>query len=319
MELIRDLHNLKAVHRPCVATIGNFDGVHLGHQAVIRQLKRHAAELGLPAVVIIFEPQPMEYFAPDTAPARLTAFREKLELLAQYSVDRVFCLRFKRSLAMLPAERFVSDLLVGRLGIKRVIIGDDFRFGRGRAGDFTLLSGMGQEYGFDVIPTDTFYCDGERVSSSRIRRHLAAGEFEQAARLLGGPYYISGRVLHGDKRGAGLGFPTANLMLNRKKSPLGGIYAVCVHGLDERVYEGVASIGTRPVFNGRTELLEVYLFDFSDCIYGRRLHVEFMHYLRPEENFASTDALIEQMRRDVDDARTYFKKQKNKTTGCVTG
>jgi riboflavin kinase/FMN adenylyltransferase len=319
MELIRDLHNLKADHRPCVATIGNFDGVHLGHQAVIKQLQQHAGELGLPAVVIIFEPQPMEYFAPDSAPARLTAFREKLELLAQYSVDRVFCLRFKRSLAMLPADRFVRELLVGCLGIQRVIVGDDFRFGRGRTGDFTLLSRMGREYGFDVIPTATYYCDGERVSSSRIRGHLAAGEFEQAARLLGRPYYISGRVLHGDKRGTGLGFPTANLLLNRKKSPLAGIYAVCVHGLGDSACEGVASIGTRPVFNGETELLEVYLFDFNDRIYGRRIRVEFMHFLRPEENFASTDALIEQMRHDVDDARAYFRNQKNKTTGCVTG
>ena len=315
MELIRDLHNLKAVHRPCVATIGNFDGVHLGHQAVIKQLKQHAGELGLPAVVVIFEPQPMEYFAPDSAPARLTAFREKLELFDQYSVDRVFCLRFKRSLAMLPADRFVAELLVGRLGIHRVIVGDDFRFGKGRAGDFNLLSRLGREYGFDVIPTATFHCDGERVSSSRIRAYLAAGEFEQAARLLGRPYYFSGRVMHGDKRGTGLGFPTANLMLNRKKSPLSGIYAVCVHGLGDAVYEGVASIGTRPVFSGRTELLEVHLFDFSDRIYGRRIRVEFMHYLRPEENFASTDALIEQMRRDVDDARAFFKNQKTRQPG----
>lgn len=315
MELIRDLVNLKAVHRPCVATIGNFDGVHLGHQAVIRQLQQHAGELGLPAVAVIFEPQPMEYFAPDSSPARLTAFREKLELLDQYAVDRVFCLRFKRSLAMLPAEEFVTGLLVEKLGIRRVIIGDDFRFGRGRTGDFALLQRMGPECGFEVVPTETFNCAGGRVSSSRIRQHLAAGEFEQAARLLGRPYFISGRVLHGDKRGTGLGFPTANLMLNRKKSPLSGIFAVCVHGLDGEVHQGVASIGTRPVFDGRTELLEVHLFNFGQMIYGRRIHVEFMHYLRPERNFDSTDALVAQMHNDVDQAKTFFSNRHRRNRG----
>ncbi|MEJ2760762.1 MAG: bifunctional riboflavin kinase/FAD synthetase [Gammaproteobacteria bacterium] len=318
MELIRDLHNLKAVHRPCVATIGNFDGVHLGHQAVIRQLQRHAAELGLPAVVITFEPQPMEFFAPEAAPARLTPFREKLELLDQYAVDRVFCLRFRRSLAMLAAEDFVEDLLVDRLGIRRVIVGDDFRFGRGRQGDVSLLTRLGRRHGFQVIPTETYYCEGERVSSSRIRNHLAAGEFEAAARLLGRPYYISGRVVHGDKRGTGLGFPTANLLLNRKKSPVTGIFVVRVHGLGEEIHAGVASIGTRPVFNGLTELLEVYLFDFDRMIYGQRIRVEFLHFLRPERNFGSTEALLAQMRRDVHDARTYFddkKKDNEVSTG----
>jgi len=311
MELIRDLHNLKSVHRPCVATIGNFDGVHQGHQVIIRQLQRHARETGLPAVVITFEPQPMEYFAPEAAPARLTAFREKLELFTQFDVDRVFCLRFAHALATLPAQRFVEDLLVARLGVRRIIVGDDFRFGKGRAGDFGLLEKLGREHGFDAIPTETFYLEGERVSSSRIRAHLAAGEFDRAALLLGRPYYISGRVLHGDKRGTGLGFPTANLLLKRKKSPLSGVFAVTVHGLGESVYEGVASIGTRPVFGGTTELLEVHLFDFNERLYGRRIRVEFMQYLRPERNFDSPDALVTQMHEDARQARTYFANNKN--------
>lgn len=316
MELIRDLHNLKSVHRPCVITIGNFDGVHQGHQVIIRQLQRHAREAGLPAVVITFEPQPLEYFAPEAAPARLTAFREKLELFARFAVDRVFCLRFTHALATLPAQRFVEDLLVSRLGVKRVIVGDDFRFGKGRAGDFDLLERLGREHGFAAIPTETFYLDGKRVSSSRIRTHLAAGEFERAARLLGRPYYISGRVMHGDRRGTGLGFPTANLLLKRKKSPLSGIFAVTVHGLGESVYQGVASIGTRPVFGGTTELLEVHLFDFNERIYGRRIRVEFVQYLRPELNFDSADALVAQMREDARQARTYF--ANNKNTGFMT-
>lgn len=317
MELIRDLHNLKAVHRPCVATIGNFDGVHLGHQAIIRQLQRHARETDLPAVVITFEPQPMEFFLHEAAPARLAAFREKLELFDHYAVDRVFCLRFDHSLASLPAEHFVRDLLVDRLGIRRVIVGDDFRFGKGRAGDFSLLSREGREHDFDVIPTETFYYDGERVSSSRIRAHLAAGEFEQAARLLGRPYYISGKVLHGDKRGTGLGFPTANLLLNRKKSPLSGIFAVMVHGLGETPREGVACIGTRPVFKGTTELLEVHLFDFNEQIYGHRIRVEFMQFLRQERDFDSPDALLEQMHEDARQARAFF--DKNNKTRFMTG
>ncbi len=306
MELIRDLHNLRTSHRPCVATIGNFDGVHLGHQAIIRQLRRHADETGLPAVVITFEPQPLEFFAPESAPARLTPFREKLELLQQASVDRVFCLRFQQSLAAMPAEDFVTELLVGGLGIRRIIVGDDFRFGQGRKGDFHLLERLGAGQGFSVIPTETVNDDGERISSSRIRSYLAAGEFDRAARLLGRSYYISGKVIHGDKRGTELGFPTANIALNHKTSPLSGIYAVRVHGLDDGVHEGVANIGTRPVFNGDTELLEVYLLDFSGCIYGRRLRVEFRYFIRPEQNFDSVAALQARMHEDVERARAYF-------------
>lgn len=315
MELIRDLHNLKASHRPCVATIGNFDGLHLGHQAIIRQLRRHAEETGLPAVAIIFEPQPLEFFAPESAPARLTPFREKLELLQAAAVDRVFCLRFQQSLASMPAETFVTELLVEGLGIRRIIVGDDFRFGQGRKGDFDLLERLGGTHGFEVIPTETVHDDGERISSSRIRSFLAAGDFDRAARLLGRPYFISGKVIHGDKRGFELGFPTANIALNRKTSPLSGIYAVQVHGLDEAVHNGVANLGTRPVFNGDRELLEVYLLDFEERIYGRRLHVEFRRFLRPERHFDSVEALLAQMHRDVNDARAYFENNHKQTSG----
>jgi len=306
MDLIRDLHNLKTSHRPCVATIGNFDGVHLGHQAIIRQLRRHADEVDLPAVVITFEPQPPEFFVPQSAPARLTPFREKLELLCEAGVDRVFCLRFQRSLASIPAETFVRELLVEGLGVRRIVVGDDFRFGKGRAGDFKLLQRLGEECGFAVIPTETLYHDGVRISSSRVRTFLAEGDFDSAVSLLGRTYYISGRVMHGAKRGTEMGFPTANIALKRKTSPLSGIYAVRVHGLDNRFYEGVANIGTRPVFNGETELLEVYLLDFNNTIYGRRIRVEFLKYIRPERHFDSVDALLERMHQDVLTARQYF-------------
>lgn len=306
MELIRDLHNLKASHRACVATIGNFDGVHLGHMAILDQLHRQAFDAGLPGVVITFEPQPLEYFSPASAPARLTPFREKLELLQAAGIDRVLCLRFDRRLAEMPAAGFIRTVLVEGLGARRVIVGDDFRFGKGRGGNFETLVEHGQRHGFRVIPTTTRYHNGSRISSSRIREHLAAGEFEPAAGLLGRWYYISGRVIHGDKRGNELGYPTANVALNRKTSPLAGIYAVRVHGLDGGVRHGVASIGTRPVFDGRTELLEVHLFDFDGTIYGRRIRVEFRHYIRAERDFPTVTALVEQMHADADSARRFF-------------
>jgi riboflavin kinase/FMN adenylyltransferase len=215
----------------------------------------------------------------------------------------------------MPAERFVTELLVEGLGVRCIIVGDDFRFGRGRTGDYHLLQQFGREYGFTVVPTETLYDDGLRVSSSRIRAFLAAGDFEQAARLLGRPYFISGKVIHGDKRGQELGFPTANIALNRKTSPLAGIYAVRVHGIDDALHDGVASIGTRPVFNGDTELLEVYLLDFSGSLYGHRLHVEFLKHIRPEQDFESVQALLQQMQADVEAVREFL--EKNNNTGTI--
>ncbi|MFQ5661313.1 MAG: bifunctional riboflavin kinase/FAD synthetase [Gammaproteobacteria bacterium] len=307
MELIRYLHNIKDRHHGCVATIGNFDGVHLGHQAVFQQLRRHALRLKLPAVVMIFEPQPLEYFSPDTAPARLTGFREKIEWLQEHGIDRVICLRFQQSLAALSAEQFVEQLLVQALGVRYVIVGDDFRFGHGRQGNFRMMQAFGRRYGFEVVATETLSSDGTRVSSSRIRDLLTAGRLEQAKNLLGRPYTISGRVIHGDERGRKLGFPTANMALKRRLSPLLGVYVVLVKGLREGIYNGVANIGTRPVFDGKQLLLEVHLLDFNGDIYGQHLHVEFLKHLRAEKNFASVDQLCAQMETDIEEARAFFK------------
>ncbi|MBF8269708.1 MAG: Riboflavin biosynthesis protein [Gammaproteobacteria bacterium] len=306
MELVRYLHNLQSRHKGCVVTIGNFDGVHTGHQAVIRQLQQYAREVSLPAVVVTFEPQPLEYFAPGTAPARLTSFREKMEWLSEHGLDRVVCLRFQKTLAELPARDFVAHLLVQNLGAKYIVVGDDFRFGQGRKGDFKYLQALQADYGYTVVATDTLISDGERVSSSRIRALLTAGRLHEVETLLGRPYSMSGRVIRGDGRGKQLGFATANLALKRNQSPLLGVYAVRVEGLDGRVYPGVANLGTRPVFYGKQVLLEVHLLDFTRDIYGRHLHVNFQHRIRPEQKFASVQELVAQIRRDVESARLLF-------------
>lgn len=314
MELIRGLHGLKS-GKPCVATIGNFDGVHIGHQAVIRQLQQSAAELNLPAVVITFEPLPLEFFAPKTAPARLTDFRQKVELLKQLAVDKVVCLKFSEELASLSAQQFVKELLVDGLGIKRIIVGDDFRFGKNREGDSHLLHELAVKYGFDVIPTGTYDYNGVRVSSSLVRGHLALGDFGYVKELLGRAFQISGKVIHGDKRGRVLGFPTANMLLKRMNTPVAGVYAVRVHGLDNTVHDGVANIGTRPVFDGDRMLLETYILNFDQDIYGKRISIEFLKHLRDERDFFSVEQLCEQMQKDVDKARKYLSGLKEKSEG----
>jgi len=310
MKIIRQLSDLKPGEHQCVVAIGNFDGVHLGHQSVIRQLRHHADQLGLPAVVVTFDPLPLEYFSPKSAPARLTNFRQKIELLDQLSVDKVICLRFGEALASLSAPAFVKLLLVDGLGVKRIIAGEDFRFGQNRVGNLAMLQQAGVNNGFEVIPADTFYYNGVRVSSSLVRGYLAIGEFSQASSLLGRPYQISGKVIHGDKRGRDLGFPTANLAIRRSNTPLSGVYAVRVHGLDNVVYYGVANIGTRPVFNGDRVLLETYIFEFDHQIYGRRISIEFLKHLRDERDFATVEALCEQMKKDEKRARDFLAKVK---------
>ena len=307
MELIRYLHNLRENHRACIATIGNFDGVHRGHQAVIQQLKDHAAALKLPTVVMLFEPQPLEFFSPETAPVRLTSFREKIELLKECSVDRVLCLRFQAALASLHAEDFIDRLLVQGLGVKGVIVGDDFRFGQGRKGDIDMLVRAGQDYGFDVIPTRTYSHEGLRVSSSRIREYLSAGEFQKANAMLGRPYSISGKVIRGDRRGRQLGFPTANIALRHIRLPLSGVYVVKIHGLGKTVHTGVANIGTRPVFDGKKILLEIHLFEFEQDIYGQRIEVEFLKFIRSEKRFASPEELRGQIAKDIHESKSYLK------------
>ena len=307
MELIRGLHNLQQRHHGCVATIGNFDGVHLGHQAVIGQLAEKSEQLCLPAVVITFEPQPREYFAPETSPPRLTRFREKIEALRRYAVKRVLCLAFNWQLANLTPDEFIGRILVDGLGVKYLVVGDDFRFGHQREGTFAHLKAAGDVYGFQVVNMKTFNVGNERVSSTRIRHALDEGNMELASALLGRDYRISGRVGHGEKLGRELGFPTANIFLHRKVSPLQGIYVVELYGLDDEPLAGVASIGTRPTVDDSSRtILEVHLFDFNQDIYGKHVQVSFLHKIRDEKKFNSLEILKAKIQQDVEVARTYF-------------
>ena len=311
MRLIRGLHNLRPADRGCVATIGNFDGVHLGHRAVFQRLLARGRELGLPATVITFEPQPMEVFAPESAPARLTRLREKLGALRASDIERVMLLEFGPKLAAMPAPEFVQRLLIEGLGVRFLLVGDDFRFGRGRTGDFALLRDMGRVAeangaGFAVEDLHTITHGAERISSTRVREALARGDLEQARHLLGRPYCLEGRVVHGDKRGRSIGFPTANIALHRRVSPVRGVYAVRVKGLGSEPWPGVANIGTRPTVDGTSARLEVHLFDFDQSIYGRHLEVELVLRLRDEQRFESFEALRAQIQRDAGTARAFL-------------
>jgi riboflavin kinase/FMN adenylyltransferase len=304
MQLIRGLHNLRAEHRDCVATIGNFDGVHLGHQAVFRALIERSRELGLPSLVITFEPQPMEFFRPEQAPARLTRLREKIEAIESCGVDRVLLIRFNRSFADIDAERFVEGILVGQLGIRHLYVGDDFRFGRDRRGDFALLERVGSSHGFGVESLATVEDDGVRISSTRVREALQRGDLAHAAQCLGRRYRICGRVSHGHKRGRTIGFPTMNVPLLRRSTPLRGVFAVQVIGLAPQSLPGVANIGNRPTLAGDDRfLLEVHLFDFAEDVYGRAVEVDFVARIRDEHKFESFDALRRQIQRDTLRAR----------------
>ena len=307
MQLIRGLHNLRSEHRGCVATIGNFDGVHLGHQAVIGQLAEKSDELCLPTVVITFEPQPMEYFMPGQTPARLTRLREKVQALRRFRVDRILCMPFNSRLAAMPAEEYIRRVLVEGLAVKYLVVGDDFRFGKDRVGDFDMLRKAGEAFGFQVVNMHTFMIDNQRVSSTRVREALNKGELAEAERLLGRSYRMSGRVAHGEKLGRQLGYPTANIHVHRKATPLQGIFVVEVFGIEGEPLPGVASLGTRPTVDGKKTILEVYLFDFDRDIYGKHLQVSFLHKLRDEERFSTLDALTIQIAKDVEDARQYFK------------
>ncbi len=308
MQLVRGLPNLKPALRGCVATIGNFDGVHRGHQAILQRLRERAAELQLPSCVVIFEPQPREFFAPDNAPVRLSRLRDKLELLAAAGVDRVLCLAFNRRLRELSAADFVRTVLVDGLGVQHLEVGDDFRFGCDRAGDFPFLEQAGKQFGFSVEDAITIELDGERVSSTRVRNAAQVADFALVEQLLGRPFSISGRVLHGQKLGRQLGTPTANVQLKRRRAPLNGVYLVSVE-LDGRVQPGVANIGMRPTVagDGRAHL-EVHLLDFAGDLYGRRLTVVFHQKLRDEQRFASLEALKAAIDADIASARAYWQR-----------
>jgi riboflavin kinase/FMN adenylyltransferase len=306
MELIRGLHNLRPPHHGSVVTIGNFDGVHRGHQAILDALQQAGARLGLPDTVMIFEPQPQEFFQGEAAPPRLMHWRDKVDALADAGVARVLCVRFDARFRALTAQDFVRQLLVEGLGCRHLVIGDDFRFGCDRSGDFAFLQAAGRAADFTVQSTPTIAVEGERVSSTRIRAALRAGDFALAEKLLGRPYSVSGHVVHGDKLGRTLGVPTANVRAQRKVSPLSGIYAVTVSNAAPQVVKGVCSVGRRPTVNGQDERIETYLLDFAGDIYGRRIHVTFHQKLREELKFDSLDELKTAMAKDIADARRYF-------------
>lgn len=306
MELIRGLHNLRPRHRGCVATIGNFDGVHRGHQRILEQVLELAEARNLKSAVMLFEPQPQEFFAPDTAPPRLMTLRDKVRALAAAGVDQVLCCRFDDAFRCQSAEHFVQRLLVDGLGVEHLVVGDDFRFGAGREGDFAYLQRAGQAHGFTVTDTPTCATDDERVSSTRIRAVLQQGDLVQAQALLGRPYRISGRVRHGAKLGRQLNTPTANLAMHHVQSPVAGVYNVRVSGAGLNQAPGVANVGTRPTVNGTDNRLEVHLLDYSGDLYGQYLEVEFLQFQREEKKFDGLDALKAAIQQDIDHARTFF-------------
>ncbi|MBS1196228.1 MAG: bifunctional riboflavin kinase/FAD synthetase [Proteobacteria bacterium] len=296
-----------AVSTPTALTIGNFDGVHRGHVVLLERLVNTAREKGLLPAVLTFEPHPREFFMPDSAPARLTILREKLELIAACGIDTVMICAFNADFATLTAESFIERVLLKSLATKHLLIGDDFRFGKGRGGDFALLQDAGQKRGFTVEAMSAVIVEGERVSSSVVRKVLAAGDMERAIAFLGRPYIIDGRVIHGDKIGRRLGFNTANIHIRHFQLPMTGVFAVEVEGLENRMLRGVANLGIRPTRGGERPLLEVHLFDFDRFIYGAHLSVRFVHKLRDEQRFPDFDALKAQIARDAVAARNFFK------------
>lgn len=302
MELIRGLLNIRERQRGCVVTIGTFDGIHLGHQALLDRLEEHAARLSAPTVLLTFEPTPREYLSPEAPPARLTSLRERWRVLEGMGLDSVLVLRFGEGLRNLSGEAF-AGLLARNLGARAVVVGHDFRFGRNGEATAPMLSEAGRRLGFSVDVVPPVMLDGDRVSSSGVRDALGRGEFEIAKRRLGRPYTMRGRVVPGQRLGRDIGFPTANLRIERRRTPLKGIFAVRVHGIGVTPLAGVASLGTRPTVGGVHTLLEVHLFDFAADIYGREIEVEFVAKLRDEEYFPTLEALVEQIHRDAAQAR----------------
>ena len=306
MLIIRGLHSPD--RKPVALTIGNFDGVHLGHQALLKQLREAAQARGLPTAVLVFEPHPREFFTPEQAPARLTNMREKLELFAELGLDRVHECRFSSSFAQMSAADFIHALHE-KLAAKFVLIGDDFRFGNARSGDFALMEKIGAQHGFEVQAMHSVLHDGIRISSTAVRAALADGNMRMAQRYLGRPYSISGRVEHGDGMGKRLGFPTANIQLKHNRPPLSGIFVVRMQGEDLPPMNGVASLGVRPTVRQDGKLvLEVHLFDFAHQIYNKHMRVDFLHKLRDEEKYPDVETLTRQIALDVENAKQWFEK-----------
>nr|MDT0251433.1 bifunctional riboflavin kinase/FAD synthetase [Endozoicomonas sp.] len=305
MQLIRGLHNIRPEHQRCVATIGNFDGVHVGHRTILEALKQRAFELDAKVCVITFEPQPREYFLAGAAPARLSSLREKLALLSENYVDQVLCLPFNDRLRGLDADAFVHQTLVEGLDIRYLIVGDDFRYGCDRKGDFNHLELMGDQYDFEVCDTRTVLMQQGRVSSTRIREALTGNRLQEAEQMLGRPFTMMGRVVKGQQLGRTLGFPTANIRVCRQRLPIQGVFAVRTL-VDGHCYHGVANIGVRPTVAGSSPLLEVHMLDFKGDLYGQTLSVEFVAKIRDEQKFESLEALRAAIANDIDTARKVF-------------
>lgn len=306
MRLVRNIWTAAQPPGGCAVTIGNFDGLHRGHQAMIERLNARAAELAVPSALLTFEPMPRELFAPEKSPARLSSLREKLEDARAFGVALFLPIAFDRAFAALDAGEFMQRLLVDQLGARQVLVGEDFRFGRDQEGDVKRLRAFGASQGFEVAAMPAVRVAGERVSSSRVRAALAAGDTALARRLLGRAYRISGRVAAGDRLGRTLGFPTVNLRMRRRVAPRYGVYAVRVRLPGGHAWHGAASLGVRPTVAGRDCLLEVYLLDYDGDLYGRRIDVSFEAFIRPEAHFDSLDALTRQMHADVADVRAVF-------------
>jgi riboflavin kinase / FMN adenylyltransferase len=304
---MRVTHGFISPDGPCALTIGNFDGLHRGHLAMLEKLKREAAARALPTCVLTFEPHPREFFNPAQAPTRLTSLGEKAELLKTAGIDRLHVFRFNKAFASLGPEAFIDQALINTLHARWILVGDDFRYGAKRAGDFALMQSLGGRYGYEAAHLPTVTVDGIRSSSTAVREALAEGNMEKAAQLLGRPYSISGRVIHGDKLGRTIGFPTANIQLRHNRPPLTGIYAVEICGIDSTPLQGVSSLGVRPTIraNGRPTL-EAYIFDFDRELYGQKMRIDFLKKLRDEEKYPDLPSLIAQINRDVDNAKSFF-------------
>jgi riboflavin kinase/FMN adenylyltransferase len=306
MTFVRGLHNLQPGKQKSVVTIGSFDGVHIGHQAILQQVKDAAERLQLPSVVMTFEPQPREYFSSEQAPARLMRLREKIDALLDFGIDHVVCLKFNRQLRNLSALDFIDRVLVQGLAVEHLIVGDDFRFGCDRSGDFAMLTERGVQAGFEVMDTATVEIEGQRVSSTLVREFVERGDFHRAAELLGRPFSISGVVGYGQQLGRELGFPTANVQLNRFSAPLSGVFAVRVD-VAGTTYQGAANVGVRPTVGDLLKpILEVHLLDFDGDLYGQRIAVEFIHKIRDEQKFTGLEELIATIQGDVEVIRQWF-------------
>jgi riboflavin kinase/FMN adenylyltransferase len=305
MKLLRSIQSIAEFEKGVVATIGNFDGVHLGHQNLIKTLKEKANKMHIPLVVVLFEPQPREYFHLDNAPARLSSLREKLDILKTFGVDFVYCIRFNKTLAQTTAADFARHYLFATLNTIYLLVGEDFCFGTNREGNAAMLKSMSTQYSCQVETYSDYLIEHEKVSSTRIRSALQQGNLQQAAQFLGRNYSLCGRVIRGAGRGRCWGIPTANVNLRRLPLPLTGVYVVQVHFAKREVW-GVANIGKRPTVDGTKSVLEVHLLDFNDSIYGNILKVFFLHKLRNEVKFTSVDALISQIHQDIAAARAFL-------------